>query len=243
MIMFCLTADISAESKLKTEAEVSAYVDSITSFDNIKDITRSFKRVDVTDDNTPFLYKQINGKKDIWVQEIKNVRLKLKSTAPAFKDKYNRTFKIFIDPNGGMLLKIMSKFEGYDPNLLPEPNAISAQKQLFNSTGELYLGFPKEPPKISFLDALNVCIGSPMTAKEIDAIYVLWKSNVSPEPRKVWIITLRGISMPSSGGPPWIRSKDNNIITRMRTVVDADTGKAIIASTIPIPEVPDKTKK
>lgn len=239
MIMSCLTADIFAEVKFRTEAEVSAYVDSITGFNNIKDITKSYKQVVINDDNTPFLRNQINGKQDVWVQEIKNVRLKLKSTAPGYNDKYNRTFTVFIDSNGGTLLKITSKFDEYDPNLLPEPNAFSAEKQL-RGRGEFYLGFPKEPPKISFFDAMDVCVGNPVEAKEIDAIYVLWKSRVSPEPRKVWIITLRGVSIPSFGPPPWIRSDSPAEYTRMRTVVDADTGRAILATGFPSPENPNK---
>jgi len=79
--------------------------------------------------------------------EISYIKLRLKSTALNYYDKYNRTFKIYIDPNDKTVLKITSKFEGYDPNLLPEPNASIAEKQLLISTGESYLGFPAEFPK------------------------------------------------------------------------------------------------
>jgi len=80
---------------------------------------------------------------------------------------------------------------------------------------------------------MDVCIGNPVQAKEIDALYVLWKSRVVTEPRKVWVITLRGISMPSLGPPPGFSQARAYEYTRMRTVVDANTGKAIMASGYP----------
>lgn len=232
MMMSCLTTDIYADVKLKTEADVDAYADKITGFNFIKGIKKSFKRETIIDDNTPFLHKQINGR-NAWVVEYKDFKLEPR-TVPG-EGKYKHNFKVYIDSNDGTILKITSKYEGYDPNLLPEPNALSAEQQLLSGTGEIYLGFPKGPPKVSLFDAMDVCVGNPVQAKEIEALYVLWKSRVIQEPRDVWIITLRGISEPSLGPPPGFSGAPSEY-TRMRTVVDANTGKWILASGFPSPE-------
>jgi hypothetical protein len=46
---------------------VYAYVDKLTGFGTLEEITKSFRRFDVNDDNTPFLHRQINGKKNSWL--------------------------------------------------------------------------------------------------------------------------------------------------------------------------------
>ena len=172
MFITCLWLNVGHAQGLKRDltrqSDVNEYADELTGFGRLKGLTKSFTRVDVNDNNTPFLHAQINGKKGVWLVEIKNVRLKLKSAAPGFKDKYVRTFQVFVDPNTGHLLKITSTFDGNDPNMLPEPPAAVAEAQMKNSGDETYHGFPNEPPKVSLLDALNeVTVGNPLFAKEI----------------------------------------------------------------------------
>jgi hypothetical protein len=240
IIMTGLVSNVFAEVKLRTEADVAAYADSITGFKDINGITKSFKRVTITDDNTPFLQKQINGR-NVWVAEYKDFKLELKSDPS--EDKYKRNFKVYIDPNDGKILKITSKYDGFDPNLFPEPNVASAERQL---QYENYIGFPNEPSKISFIDAIAaVIIGNPFEAKEIDALYT-WYSTVGKEPRRVWVITLRGLpptdvhnptSFKNFVQPPvWQRNHTRNII-------DADTGNCSYSLITPHPEDPNKTKK
>ena len=242
-LIFYLMENCLAEIKLKTEAEVSVYADSITGFKNIKGITKSFKRVDINDDNTPFLHKQINGK-NVWVGEYKNFNLELYSTSR--KDKYNRNFKVYIDANDGTLLKITSKYEGHDPNLLPEPNAATAERQLKDAN---YIGFPKEPPKVSFLDALGVADtthSDPLNAKEIDALYI-WYSDTFHQPMRVWIISTRGQTPIQIRGIVGIPDKALDELSKrnnfFRVFIDADTGKALFGDNIIRPEYPEKTKK
>lgn len=234
-----------ADVKFRTESEVAAYVDSITGFRNIKGITKTFKHVVINDDNTPFLHKQINGRKNVWVSEYKDFKLELKSSSN--EDKYKRNFKVYVDSNDGTLLKITSKFEGFDQNLLPEPNAALAEKKIRN-VSEVYLGIPKESPKINFLDALDaVIIGNPFEAKEIDAIYT-WNAKGGKEPRRVWVITLRGLPpqdfiLPYS--PTYGIQEQPAVWQRnhIRNIVDADSGKCLFSSFAPQPEDPNKTKK
>ncbi len=247
MIITYLTADIYAEVKLRTQAEVEAFVDSITGFKDINGITKSFKMVEIHDDNTPFLHTQINGRKNVWVAEYKNFHLELKSMPGA--DTYNRDFKIYIDANDGTLLKITSKYEEYDPNIVPEPNASHAEKDI-KSVADEYLGFPKEPPKTNFLEAFNDLRVTPygfvFQAKEIYALYI-WFSTMGREPRRAWAFSFRGMP-PTVYSPPFELAQSyvqppvwgRNYI---RVVVDDETGKSMSISNVPLREDPNKTKK
>lgn len=243
---------------LTKQSDVEAYVDELTGFGELESISKSFERVDINDDNTPFLHAQINGKKGVWRVEIKNVRLKLESAVSEFKDRYVRSFDVLIDPNTGHLLKITSAFDGNDPNMLPEPPAIVAEAQIKNHGNEIYHGFPLEPPKISLLQALDAIlregVGSPFLAKEIYAVYVMesrmrgYKSGW--EPRPVWAITLRGIPRrPLKGKPPSLHdTPDEELVpawqrNHMRNVVDARTGKVLFATSCPQPLPPEQKKK
>ncbi len=244
ILVFSLSKGIFGETKLRTEADVAAYADKITGFNSIKGITKSFKQVVVNDDNTPFLHSQINGRKNVWITSYKNFSLDLKATPGA--DQYNRNFNIYIDANDGTLLKITSKYDGFDPNMLSEPNATSAEKQL-KSVGEVYLGFPKEPPKINFLDALNLARATPngfiFQAKEIDALYV-WFLDIGREPRRAWIFSLRGMP-PVVYSPPFgfEKSYEQPPVwgrNHIRMILDAESGKVIFGSNVPQPEDPNR---
>jgi hypothetical protein len=234
---------------LTKESEVEAYLDELTGFGSLKGITKSFARVDVNDDNTPFLHTQINGKKNVWRAEIRNFRLKLKSGSPGYKDKYVRNFEVLVDPNGGHLLRVTSTFDGNDPDMLPEPPAEVAEAQ-FRRMKEVYHGFPATPPKISLIDALDAVgahgIGSPFVAKEIYAVYVM-HSEKGAHPRPVWAITLRGIPYRHLIGKPLhlIDVPDREIIptwrrNRIRNIVDAVTGQVLFATSRPRPLPPKK---
>jgi hypothetical protein len=232
---------------LTKEADARAYVRELTGFARLRGITESSARVDVNDNTTPFLHEKTSGK-GLWRVSSKNVRLSLKSAPPAFEDKYLRNFDVLIDPNTGHLLKITSKFDGTDANMLPEPPAQLAQKQMM-AAREMYHGFPVEPPQISFLDALDAIfakgVGSPLLAKEIHAVYVT-HSKMDSKPRSAWVITLRGIpALPVIGGPPnFPRSKWPPVYQRnhIRNVVHAHSGRILLASTIPQPEDPRDKK-
>jgi len=235
---------------LTKQSDVNAYVDELTGFGELEGISKSFERVDINDDNTPFLHREINGKKGIWRIEIKNVRLKLKSASPGFEDRYVRNFQILVDPNSGHLLKITSTFDGNDPNMLPEPPAAVAERQM-RGTNELYHGFPTEPPKISLLDALDRVPTSPLQAKEIYAVYVMQSHRMGRKfgwgPRPMWAITLRGIPpIPPKGGPPDRRKQDLAPVwqsNHVRVIVDARTGRLLFGTNIPQPLPPEEKKK
>ena len=244
----CSPAGVSAMD-LKRQSDVEAYVDELTGFAELEGISKCVRRVDVNGDNTPFLHAQINGKRDVWLVEIENVRLRLKSAPPGFEDKYVRNFQIFIDPNTGHLLKITSTFDGNDPNMLPEPPAAVAERQMRNSEREIYYGFPTDPPKISLLDALDAILskgrGNPLLAREILAVYVTHFRRRSRW-RPVWSVTLRGIPPVAVKGPrglhqgKWPAVWQSNYV---RNVVDANSGQVLFATNIPQPFAPEDKKR
>ena len=253
MLVLCQFGACSFGSEVKRDltrpSDVNAYVDEVTGFGELEAITKVFERVDINDDNTPFLHTQINGKKDVWRVEIKNVRLKLKSAPPGSKDKYVRKFQVFVDPNTGHLLKVTSTFDGNDPDMLPEPPAAVAETRMKNSDNEMYHGFPAEAPKITFLGALDVIVSrapSPFVAKEIHAVYVMHSTTRwGSRPRPVWAITLRGIPPITLSVPAGWR-KENQIPVwqrnHIRVVVDAKNGKMLFATSVPQPLPPEEKK-
>jgi hypothetical protein len=236
---------------LSTEPEIEAYVLKLTGFEKLEGITKRFERVDINDVNTPFLHGEISARKNVWCVQLRNVRLAGNATPPPLQDKYVRTFNVFVDPNTGHLLKITSKSAGRDPNMVPEPPAQVAEEQIRTLLAESYLGFPNEPPNVSLLDALGAgLLGDPLSAKEIDALYVIHlrkgmeEFGVSPEPQPRWVITLRGVLPLELPRPhtakdvvvrPWL-------VNHSRNVVDAATGKCLMRSNIPQP-VPANEEK
>jgi hypothetical protein len=236
---------------LAKQSDVEAYVNELTGFGRLDPENKLYERIDVNDRHTPFLHRQIHGKKGAWSVKIKDVRLKLKSAIPGYKDKYLRTFEVLIDPNTGHLLRITSTCDVNDPNMLPEPPAEVAEA-IMKKRNEIYHGFPPDPPKINFLDALDAVgtkgIGSPFLAKEIRALYVMESSRPGTRwgwnPRPVWVITLRGLPYrPLKHMPRDVPDEEFMPIwwrNRIRNVVDAVTGQVLFATTIPHP-LPPKT--
>ena len=130
--------------------------------------------------------------------------------------------------------------------MLPAPRAYGGEARLWGAGYEIYHGFPAEPPKISFLDALDAIGGHPLLAKEIYALYVM-ESEMKSQPRPVWAITLRGIpplhfiTVPPGVSqdklpPIWQRN-------HFRYVVNAVTGKVLFATNSPQPMDPEQKKK
>lgn len=222
--------------QLKNDRDAIDRAMEATQFAQLAGIQSSARLVSATDDNTPFLSKELIGRK-VWRVEVDNVSLKLRSAVPGFKDHYLRKFVVILDAATGEVRKVVSKFHGNAPEMRPEPAPARAESQL-RASQEIYHGWPEEPPQISFLEALDAVlsggIGSPFEAKEIIGVYVL-ESKMGSEPRPVWAITLRGIPPLQGHGPGadtvpvWQRN-------HIRNVVDARTGKCLFATNVPQPD-------
>ncbi|MEW5923239.1 MAG: hypothetical protein AB1746_04555 [Candidatus Zixiibacteriota bacterium] len=105
------------------------------------------------DDNTPFLYREINNR-EIWKVTYKGIRLKYGNRLQE-TNKIIRSFDVYIDPINGCLLKIESIYDGKDKNFAPAPTIERAEKQLSELKNK-YLGFAiPDSHYVSFYDAIN----------------------------------------------------------------------------------------
>jgi hypothetical protein len=202
-----------------------------TGFEEIKSVPQTAAAemascMTLQEDNTPFLNDSVTGR-TVWVTMLNDVRLTLPSWNQSWVETYNpKNFTAIVDSVTGRLFKIYSTSEVEDSNLAPEPPPDTAANMM-KMMGEQYVGFPAQPPTVTFLEALDKACGSdPLRAKEILAVYVLYVnkfSDVAKQPRPVWCITGRGIEpldFHTVDGPLYMRN-------RRRTVVDAMTGKVL----------------
>jgi hypothetical protein len=195
---------------------------------SLADVERTAKIVTISDDKTPFLHKMINNK-PIWRLIFSDVPIKYLRTGVDSIYEYPRTFEVLIDSASGRLLKIHYIADNYDTDISPIPPADIAEKQMQN-IHELYLGFPENPPKISFIDAYENN-GLPLD-KEITAIYVI-DSGRGVTPKPVWIIGRRGLPpmpMANSGRKKNIPENQRN---HVRTIIDAETGDGLLFDNLP----------
>lgn len=189
--------------------------------------------VTLAEDNTPYLNSRLVGK-PLWHVEVRNLALDLPSSPAGHKDPYVRTFDMFLDPEEGKMLKIKSRWpQGAAPSA-PEPSAAFAAMQMLSGDREKYHGFPDQSPPISFVEALDAIQrggGSPLAAKQIVGLWVLWSEFDKP-PQAVWVITLRGI-FPMETAYPGVPVDSRN---HLRYIVDPVAKRWIIATTTPQPE-------
>lgn len=193
--------------------------------------------VTLEDDNTPFLSKQIVGR-PLWQVTIRGWSLQLPSAAAGFKDRYERTFDILVDPANGQVLKIASRWTEGIPDA-SDLSADDAEAQLMGTGFERYHGFPEDGPTVTFLQALDVVLyegeGNPLEAKQIVAHYVT-RSRMADQPKPVWAITLRGVRIVRQPPPPLKGSASHDsqlVIRQMRNIVDATTGAWLGANNLP----------
>jgi hypothetical protein len=188
--------------------------------------------VKVDFDNTPFLVSKLE-RKTFW--QVTVYDWKLDSPSAPTRERENsrtRTFDVLVRPEDGRVVKVRSRWPEGEPMMAPEFGAGDATCHTFGGGWTIYHDFPDKDPQISLLDALVVlyhagCGGQPLTAKQILAIPVVW-SNVGHEtPRPVWVINLRGVF------PGWAIEENPEPKHEWRYIVDAETGKVLIAGNVP----------
>jgi len=189
----------------------------------------------MVDSTTPFLAYRINGRR-VWRIEFNDVILRLEKATPEELEKHPRDFVVYIDPEPGHLLKVVSQMEGYDEEDWHKPAAELAEKQL--GRHEQYPGFPDKEPHVAFVDALGAIRTNPICAQEIVALYVM-HSHLDKAPRPVWDIHLYGIRTALSIKAPDLPSYQRD---HWRVLVDAVTGDFIFGGNSPHPVV-EKEKK
>jgi hypothetical protein len=227
-----LGADNQKEPKnLPTTQKIEACIKDFTGLSDSFAI-ESFEQRPLAELRVPFLTKNLATQPGL-VVTIGPGRLNLKSTAKGRSDRYARRFVVRMDANATQFFSITSTFEGQPTkDIVPDPSLESVERQL-RAHDEIYHSIPTVVPKITFLDALDTVltrgVTSPLTAKEIDGLYVMYSYKDRP-PRAVWVIMMRGAdpAIPHGDGRDWQRA-------RLRHVVDAATGQILGADSLPVP--------
>jgi hypothetical protein len=185
--------------------------------------------VTMEENETPFLSDYVRGRR-VWDVKIRQVTLYLPDWVPSFAAVQKpRDYDIWIDSATGVLFKIESRSEVADPDLAPEPPSDTATRML-RGCGEAWLGFPPTPPLVTFHEALNAAgAANPVEAKEIIAWHVMFSKDGNP-PFPTWQIIGRGIPPLEFHEHP---DRPLYLRNRMRSVVDAATGKEIMFSNMP----------
>jgi hypothetical protein len=195
------------------------------------DDIESIESVDLSTLNIPFLSGTLKGQKGIRAS-FRPGPLKITASREGEKDKYQRTFSVLLDASASRVLMVHSRIMGPTQDIHPEAPPEQAEADL-RRIAEVYLSFPDDPPKISFMEALDAIrlrgVGYPLAAQEIDGIYVM-DSRLQQPARAVWVITLRGL-------PPLTSKRNEPVWQRnyFRNIVDAQTGKWLYADNRPSP--------
>ena len=239
-IVFVASAQVATAQPITTPVEAFNRAYLYTGFKEIKSMTPTAASAMAScermiRDNTPFLNDSIAGR-PVWLVQLKGVRIETSKWPRSWVERYNpKDFTAVIDSATGRLFKIYSTAEIQDSNLAPEPPPGVAAVEM-KQTGEEYIGFPGEPPEVSFLQALGAASGSdPLRAREILAVCVIETDKFvdGGEPKVVWCITGRGIEpldLHPTKAPLYMRN-------RRRTIIDATTGELIGITTSPTVQV------
>ncbi len=176
---------------LGTEQEAVDTAIAYTGLDRLEGVKLSAKLVTVSDDNTPFLSDQINGKL-LWLVTAAGFELTLYSSkgAEVKREKYVTDLEILIDPVSAKLLKVSSRWPSDEPPIAPLADATETERQL-KAHRKSFDGFPDDRPKVDLLKAMDTVGGPVLAAKQIIVHYVL-HTNLRWKRKPVWIIHLRG---------------------------------------------------
>ena len=237
VLLLAGTGRLGQDCSIETAQQAVGQVYEYTGFEAIAEVSDSMAaeiaRLEIVEnDDTPFLYEYVNGR-TVWKVKLDQIRLNLPRRSPeAIANQTPKNFEAWLDAETGQLLKIFSQIDGYDSTLAPEPPPESSTVEL-RCTGEVLVEYPEYSPSVCLVEALGNAAGSsPVLAKEILAVFVMW-SYLDRPPRPVWSITGRGIPpMPLLGAPV---KDDTPIYTRnrRRTIVDATTGVFLLITDSP----------
>ena len=214
--------------------------DGLDSFDkSANNITAILEKVDTV--KLPFLWREFVGQ-ELWVVKITQVRLEDRRLKEDRKyDSVTRSFTAYLDPKTGNLLRLHSAdISGgkYEYNQEPSLKAIEDQMK----GNERFIGFPKEPVKLSFLDALTHTNTTWYDAKEIVAYCAKYTTNGWRDTMDVWSIDFRGFPLDKWLGPHAYLTAEGGK-GHQRNVIDANTGWLYLMTSIPVYDASRDIKK
>jgi len=187
------------------------------------------KVIQFHDVTIPFLATP--GISPAWRVQVKNLQL----TYPDSTLAVSWLATVVIDSASGSLLRVDLLPNGSDTSkLFREPTSEEATNQIA-ALGEEFHGLPEEQPDISLLEALRAGMPYTILARHVVVWYVIYSYSSSIEslsPRPAWVIYMRGTPPVSSN--PTIPAY---MTTHRRAVIDAQTGKSLMACNIPYPDL------
>ena len=155
------------------------------------------------DSTTPFLWQKFNDTKALKVT-LRNMPVKYK------RNRYGepvliegeRDFDVFLDPENGKLLKIVSTKDSFykkvEAGEIRKPTSEEAEKQLASSNDKYF--YTSSDPTPDFLKALQVMPGDPIRADQIIALFVNFERGTSQQ--RAWVIETYGVESITTGHHP-----------------------------------------
>jgi hypothetical protein len=157
------------------------------------------------------------------------------------QDQYRRTFTVVFDAEDGKLMQVEGMAESAAERPGPDITLKAREEQIATLSNTKFVGLPAEPPKVSFLAALDKIgdvgmLGSAYQAKSIEGLYVDYTQmdyTSTYEPVKaVWYVRFRGIPpVPRIGmvyGMP--KPPVEKLNTTSSFTIDAVSGKKLSSS-------------
>lgn len=229
----CALTDREREScNLRSPKEAIGQVQKVLGLKDSVTLRSTAELVTLQKDNTPYLSGDLVGRL-LWHVVVDRWSVDLQQSRTEARDRYVRILDVYLDPVDGQVRKVASRWPKGEPPMPPTVNAMVAAEQMKNWGEEIYHGFPSDPPEVTFFDAL-VSIDragwDPTIAKQIVAEYVIW-SRMGEKPRAVWAVMLRGV--PMFKPPPGVQKDFQD---QYRYIIDAETGKFLVATNTPHPE-------
>lgn len=179
----------------------------------------------LTNDQTPYLADQINGK-PVWAVHLKDWPVPW-SSSPGSRGGATLELTVYVNAESWQLIRLETPWrEGATPRLVDPPRH-RAEQQMWSHGHEVYHGFADPRAAVSFADALDGVkqkTMDPLHANQVIA-QLLLMSEMGKDPVPRWIITLRGV-FPRRG-----RGKVKS--SQLRCIVDANTGALILTTNSP----------
>lgn len=203
------------------------YLKSISTKDDLDKIRVEYKRVG-SDNKCPM---QVSGQ-NLWLVDFGKIEVMIPSNGD--KKKLLREVVVVVDVESGNVIRSELVNPDKKEQLVPEPSARSAKAQLATTGPEEWFGVAEETDISLYqaMEAVDSWAGGMVAESAQLIIYRLqWHSGTTKsEPKLVWSIDCRGIAP--------IRHPDGvplQAVNHLRSIVDASTGKWIMASSVPQP--------
>ncbi len=172
-----------------------------------------------------------------WCVRLDGVALTGKDGARTVTNPYVRSLTVTLSVATGQVIEVRSPEPEGDPTIWSFPSVEIYEQQL-RQTSTSFVGLPKAPPAVTFLDAIQKATGGFHQARQIIAYYVVERRTLpTVQERRVWMIHLWGIPpFPPRGGPEELVPV--HFRNHLRSPIGAETGGWYGADTIPQPLEP-----